>query len=392
MLHLHCRNVKRGRGLVARSRETRPPVAFTLVELLVVIVIIAILMSLLLPAVQMARSSARTATCGNNLHQLGIALSRYLERHKQSPSAATMTGGMMDYLENQGSVNHCPEVEDAGETSYGANMCLDKLVDEPKKIVLSDAAESVLQWQGADQDTWNAAIAPRHSGTMNVLFYDGHVEKKPPADINPYDLDTGSSIRDELWRPKRGCTQTAGDLDCTEGGLLAEYRSETIGYDGAPDLIRIDPSMHSPFGEAGGTSITPSPSGLPYPWPPESRTGGDANGNGYAPDCAFSAVWRGKIRADFSEQYRLQVRHDDQVWIRINGQLVFDRYCCGGWYDGSQDDNPATPATFPMIAGVWVPIEIKFFNDRWSHDYLEIKWESASTPLQYIGPQNLGCP
>ena len=92
------------------------------------------------------------------------------------------------------------------------------------------------------------------------------------------------------------------------------------------------------------------------------------------------------------KEYRLQVRHDDQVWIWIDGQLVFDRYCCGGWYDGSQDNNPSTPQTFPMTGGKWVPIEIKFFNDRWSHDYLEIKWESASTPLQHIGPANLGCP
>jgi prepilin-type N-terminal cleavage/methylation domain-containing protein/prepilin-type processing-associated H-X9-DG protein len=70
---------------------------FTLVELLVVITIIGILMSLLLPAVQSARESARKVQCSNNIRNLGLALNSYHTSFKIfPPSSVWRSNGKLD--------------------------------------------------------------------------------------------------------------------------------------------------------------------------------------------------------------------------------------------------------------------------------------------------------
>src|SRR5829696_5495312 len=80
--------------------KRRHPNAFTLVELLVVIAIIGILVSLLLPAIQASRESARRASCTNKMSQLILGVHDYESAHEFYPAGTVNPAGPIQNLPN----------------------------------------------------------------------------------------------------------------------------------------------------------------------------------------------------------------------------------------------------------------------------------------------------
>jgi prepilin-type N-terminal cleavage/methylation domain-containing protein len=100
------------------SRSIRD--GLTLVEVLVVLFIIGVLVALLLPAVQYAREAARSASCKNNLKQLGLALINYESQNRVYPMAAEVNNygphfQLLPFLGQQAIYDQFDQKESAAE-------------------------------------------------------------------------------------------------------------------------------------------------------------------------------------------------------------------------------------------------------------------------------------
>ncbi len=105
--------------MIAFRSSTTRRLAFTLIEVLVVIGIMAILIALILPAVQSARQASLRSQCQNNLKQLGLAVHDYAGAWNQNlPPFTLRMGGknpgqyngnmfltLLPYLEQEGLFN-----------------------------------------------------------------------------------------------------------------------------------------------------------------------------------------------------------------------------------------------------------------------------------------------
>lgn len=149
--------------------------AFSLVELLVVIGVIAVLASLLLPALQGARSKGRAASCWNNLRQIGLAIGNYASQNEDLIISGLADPSFVGILGGE-SVLTCPSLAESAEISYGMNG---RVTDTVRKMARIRAASKVPLVFDSKVDTgyYYSDLSFRHAGRdANVLYADSHVE------------------------------------------------------------------------------------------------------------------------------------------------------------------------------------------------------------------------
>jgi prepilin-type processing-associated H-X9-DG protein len=195
-------------------RVRRGPLAFTLVELLVVIGIIALLISVLLPALSNARKAAIDTACANNLRQLHIAYISYANEWK----------GVLPLKQHDAGVPAGLAANDYTRHKYPWTIQLLPYISKNRKIYLCPADASVEGSPAQNiQDDW--AYFEQQPGYTNsylmkidlgsTLFAPSVRTNPNPSFSNPWsDRNWNEKVAQTNYTSCRKLNEVKGTANC----------------------------------------------------------------------------------------------------------------------------------------------------------------------------------
>ena len=238
---------------------------YTLIELIFTMGIMSLLLSMLMPALDMARRQARMAVCVNNLRQIGQAMDAYSRDHDDyipsviarttppdvSPSwsllpaawateAVPASLGFAAYFKDSRSLR-CPEVTRLDLPSYGVNGRVTDAVRRFRQIPNPSETPIAFDTRVA-VGYYTSDMERRHLNHANILYADSHVETRYADFLLDF---TGAT-------PLQGAGGGSGGGDSDAG--------DTGGGDGGGS-----------GGDSGGSGDPPTPPDPPPP-PPSGAT------------------------------------------------------------------------------------------------------------------------
>ncbi len=143
-----------------------PPAGFTTIELLVVLGVISVLLALLLPAVQLARGTARQAECKNKLRQIGLAIHNFESSYRRFPAGKTSVRSEPQNPEMSWLAAILPYVEESAlfEQSMSAFGLMRSPYSNPPHVGLGRAVKAFACPEDSRVDTPQSASSLKGSG------------------------------------------------------------------------------------------------------------------------------------------------------------------------------------------------------------------------------------